>query len=335
MLFVRPAGPSDIEALLELAYLSGRGFTSLPEHRPTLVERLDLSAASFAQTIAPDEAWYTLMLEDSASGRIEGIASIRASVGKARPHFSFRVVSLTQYSSATHTRFEHKALVLVNECDGFTEVGSLFLRPGKRQSGSGALLARSRYMLIAAHRALFAETVMAEMRGWFDERDMSPFWEGIPAKFFRLPFEEADRMITSTDGQFILDLAPRHPIYLELVPTAAREAIGQVHAHGRPAMAMLTSEGFEPSSLIDLFDGGPTVTCRRDNIRTIREARELRVAHGAVAEDMPRRLVAGMGLADFRAALVPAMVEGNGLMIDAEAAKVLGLQLGAGALVSG
>jgi len=335
MLFVRPAGPADIEALLELAYLSGRGFTSLPEHRPTLAERLDLSAASFTGAIAPDEAWYTLMLEDSETGRVEGIASIRASVGKLRPHFSFRVVSLTQYSSATHTRFEHKALVLVNECDGFTEVGSLFLRPGKRQSGAGALLARSRYMLIAAHRALFADTVMAELRGWFDERDISPFWEGIPAKFFRLPFEEADQMINCTDGQFILDLAPRHPIYLELVAASAREAIGQVHTHGRPAMAMLTQEGFETSSLIDIFDGGPTVTCRRDQIRTIREARELGVSHGPVPEDMPRRLVAGTGLADFRAALVPALVDGDGITLAGDTAQTLGLVMGTRALVSG
>jgi len=30
MLVVRPAGPADIDALLDLAFLSGKGFTSLP-----------------------------------------------------------------------------------------------------------------------------------------------------------------------------------------------------------------------------------------------------------------------------------------------------------------
>jgi len=147
MLFVRPAGPADIDALMELAFLSGRGFTSLPEHRPTLAQRLALSERSFAGAVLPEEAWYVLMLEDSDTGRIEGVAGVRGGVGIQRPHFSFRVMTLAQYSSATQTRFDHQALVLVNESGGCSEVGSLFLRPGKRQSGAGSLLARSRYML--------------------------------------------------------------------------------------------------------------------------------------------------------------------------------------------
>jgi arginine N-succinyltransferase len=185
------------------------------------------------------------------------------------------VVTFTQFSSATSTRFDHQALVLVNECTGHSEVGSLFLRPGRRQAGTGALLARARYMLIAAARERFSQTVMAELRGWFDERDISPFWEGIAAKFFRLPFEQADHMITTTDGQFIADLAPRHPIYLELVPAEAREAIGMVHRHGEAARHMLENEGFAASGLIDIFDGGPTMVVPRDRIATVRDARIL------------------------------------------------------------
>ncbi len=235
MLVVRPAGPADIDALLDLAFLSGKGFTSLPEDRAVLAERLALSAQSFAREVSPQHAWYTLMLEDTETGVIEGVAGIKGAVGLDRPHFSFRVMTLAQYSSATGTRFDHQALVLVNECTGSSEVGSLFLRPRKRQGGAGSLLARARYALIGANRDLFAATIMAELRGWFDERDESPFWHGIAAKFFRLPFEDADRMITATDGQFILDLAPRHPIYLELVDPAAREAIAKVHRHGARA----------------------------------------------------------------------------------------------------
>ena len=36
MLVVRPAGPADFDSLMELAVLSGRGFTSLPEDEATL-----------------------------------------------------------------------------------------------------------------------------------------------------------------------------------------------------------------------------------------------------------------------------------------------------------
>ena len=50
MLVVRPAGPADLDFLLELAILSGPGFTSLPEDPDQLAERLDLSRDSFAGT---------------------------------------------------------------------------------------------------------------------------------------------------------------------------------------------------------------------------------------------------------------------------------------------
>src|SRR5262245_47918313 len=113
MLVVRPAGEADIEALMDLAHLSGRGFTSLPEDREVLSERLALSAQSFTGKVPPQEAWYTLMIEDLATGTIAGVAGVRAAVGLLRPHFSFRVVTLAQFSSATKTRFDHQALVLV------------------------------------------------------------------------------------------------------------------------------------------------------------------------------------------------------------------------------
>ncbi len=73
MLVVRPAGPADLHHLLELAILSGPGFTSLPEDADVLSERLELSKASFEGRIAPEEAWYTLMLEDGDTGDIDGI----------------------------------------------------------------------------------------------------------------------------------------------------------------------------------------------------------------------------------------------------------------------
>ena len=334
MLFVRPAGPADIDDLMELAYLSGRGFTSLPEDRPTLAGRLALSERSFAGEAAPADAWYVLMLEDSETGRIEGVAGVKGAVGQHRPHFSFRVMTLAQYSSATGTRFDHQALVLVNECSGCSEVGSLFLRPGKRQSGAGSLLARSRYLLIGAAPDRFAATIMAELRGWFDEGDDSPFWDGIASKFFRLPFEEADRMISSTDGQFILDLAPRHPIYLELVDKAAREAIGAVHRHGIAALRMLEKEGFSRSGLIDIFDGGPTMTCARDSIATIRgsQARTVRIGDAAGGEEL---LLATADVARFRALRAEGWRDGDAILISPESARILGVAEGERLQVSG
>jgi arginine N-succinyltransferase len=327
MLIVRPAGPADLDSLMELAVLSGRGFTSLPEDEATLLDRLTLSEASFTGGVPPRDAWYTLMLEDSDSGRIEGLCGVRAAVGVRRPHFSFRVMTLAQFSSAIGTRFDHQALVLVNECAGWTEVGSLYLRPERRSGGAGSLLARSRYMLIGVERQRFSETVMAELRGYFAPDGTCPFWEGVASKFFRLPFDEADHMVMSTDGQFILDLAPRHPIYVELIPDAAQDAIGKVHVEGEAARAMLEHEGFRGSGLVDIFDGGPTYSVPRDTIATIQKTAALPLVKGNPVE-APERLVSTASVEDFRAIRAKVRIEDGGAMLDGAAIEALRLSPG-------
>ena len=327
MLVVRPGTLADLDAVMELAALSGRGFTSLPEDEGVLSERMALSERSFASELAPSEAWYTLLLEDTATGSIDGIASVRAAVGVGRPHFSFRVVTLAQYSSAIETRFDHQALVLVNECGGWTEVGSLFIRSDKRGGGAGALLAQSRYMLIGAEPLKFAQTVMAELRGWFEQDGTSPFYEGVSSQFFRLPFEQADRMLTATDGQFVLDLAPRHPIYVQLIEHGAREAIGEVHREGRPALAMLEKEGFERTGLIDIFDGGPTMAAPRDQVRTIRDSQLAKVRLGDPVDALST-LLSTTGIAAFRTVRAPcALTEGHATILP-ETARLLGVAEG-------
>ena len=71
MLVVRPAAPADLDHLLELAILSGPGFTSLPEDPDQLAERLDLSRDSFDGAIPPKARWYTVMLEETETAEID------------------------------------------------------------------------------------------------------------------------------------------------------------------------------------------------------------------------------------------------------------------------
>ena len=324
MMFVRPAGPEDFDALMELAVLSGPGFTSLPEHEPTLRERLDISRASFRGELAPLERWYTVMLEDSDTSEVIGVAGIKAAVGLKRPFFSFRVVTFAQSSPMLNIRYDHRALVLVNECAGWSEVGSLFLKAERRKGGAGLLLALSRYLLIAADPTRFSENVLSELRGWFDDEGGCPFWEDVSSKFFHMPFTDADRMSASTDGQFILDLAPRHPIYVELLPERAREVVARVHRDGEPARALLEREGFRANGLVDIFDAGPTMTCRRDDIRTVRESQRLRVRIEP-SVSAGQALVAIDAVEGFRAVRTPAAIDGDHVLIDQAAAEVLGV----------
>lgn len=328
MLVVRPAGPSDLDSLLELAILSGPGFTSLPEDPDQLAERLDLSRDSFTGKLDAQDRWYTLMLEETETGDVDGCASVKAAVGIKRPFFSFRVVTNTQSSPSLNVRLDHQTLVLVNECAGWSEVGSLFLKADRRKGGAGRLLSQSRYMLIGAEPEVFAENVLAELRGVFTPDGACPFWDHVAHKFFPMPFDQADMMSGSTDKQFILDLAPRHPVYVELLPEPARAVIGKVHPQGVPAMALLESEGFRPNGLVDIFDGGPTVACGRDHIRTVRDARALTVAiSGEVEAELPA-LVSTNAIAGFRAVRARVAVEGDTAHIIPEVAAALKVRAG-------
>ncbi len=328
MLIVRPAGPADLDYLLELAILSGPGFTSLPEDPDVLAERLDRSRDSFSGLIPVPERWYTLMLEESETGDIDGVGSVKAAVGLNRPFFSFRVVNNAQSSPSLDIRLEHQTLVLVNECTGWSEVGSLFLKADRRKGGAGRLLSQSRYMLIGAQPDLFAETVLAELRGVFTPDGACPFWDHVAHKFFPMDFDQADHMTGSTDKQFILDLAPRHPIYVNLLPEPARSVIGKVHPQGVPAMALLESEGFRPNGLVDIFDAGPTVSCRRDDIRTVRDARPLKVALASDVETELPGLISTDSVSAFRAVRQKLLIEGETAIITKDVAAALKVKAG-------
>jgi arginine N-succinyltransferase len=328
MLVVRPAQPRDLDHLLELAILSGPGFTSLPEDPDVLAERLDVSRDSFSARLEPQERWYTLMLEETDTGDVDGVGSVKAAVGLKRPFFSFRVVNNTQSSPSLGVKLDQKTLVLVNECTGWTEVGSLFLKADRRKGGAGRLLSQSRYMLIGAEPDLFADNVLAELRGVFTPDGACPFWDHVAHKFFPMEFDEADRMTGSTDKQFILDLAPRHPIYIELLPEPARAVIGKVHPQGVPAMALLESEGFRPNGLVDIFDAGPTVACGRDNIRTVRDARRLKVEIVDEPDVELVSLISTDSVGDFRAVRQRVEIEGETARLNRETAAALKVKSG-------
>ncbi|WP_296817862.1 arginine N-succinyltransferase [Brevundimonas sp.] len=329
MLVVRPAGPKDYDALLELARASGPGFTSLPEDEPTLRGRLDCSKASFEDSIDREGQWFVLMLENGETGEIDGIAGVKTTVGIKRPFASFRRMNFSHYhvSDDLNVRVDHPALMWVNECRGWSEVGSLFLKPDRRAGGAGSLLARSRYMLIGAQPERFSDWVLAELRGVFDANGKSPFWEHVTSKFFPMDFDSADELSGSGDGQFIFDLAPHHPLYENLMHPEARAAIGQAHAEGVAAKKLLEREGFREIGLVDVFDAGPTMAVQRDAIRTVREAviRPVRISD---AQDGDPQLLSTNSIAGFRCTRASAELVDGVVDISADTAELLKVKEG-------
>ena len=327
---VRPARPGDLDAMYELAMMTGGGFTNLPQDRDALAERLARSEAAYARDItAPDNELYLLILEHGATGRIGGTALIFSRIGIEWPFYSYKITNLQQYSKELGKTFSIQSLNLCSDHDGASEVGGLFLHPELRTGGLGRLLARSRYLFIALHRARFGDRLLAELRGVIEEDGSSPFWDGLGRAFFGMSFQEADRFNALHGNQFIADLMPKHPVYAALLPEPARAVIGRPHPSGVAAMKMLEGEGFSFDGYVDIFDGGPTMTARTDNVRTVRTAQASPVAAMSAGPDgLARALLARGRCKDFRAWIGHAGAGGEGLTLPRGEAEAIGLGLG-------
>lgn len=327
---VRPARTADIDALLDLARLTGGGFTNLPADRDSLAARLGHSDASFARGIeAPDDETYILLLEQSTTGRIGGCGMVFSRIGVKWPFYSYKLATLSQTSKELGRSFAMPFLSLTTDHDGASEVGGLFLHPDLRTGGLGRLLARSRYLFVAQHRARFGDKMLAELRGVLDEDGNSPFWDALGRKFFGMTFPEADSFNAINGNQFIADLMPRHPIYTSLLPETAQAVIGKPHATGRAALAMLEAEGFQYDNYVDIFDGGPTVTARTDQLRSVRESSMARVARLCTSgDDFTPALLAAGRLTEFRAWIGHVAAAGDTVTLPAREAGTLGLSPG-------
>jgi arginine N-succinyltransferase len=330
---IRAAGPGDLEGFKQLRAIAGAGFTSLMLDDAAMAAKLELSARSFASAATtPGAERYFMALEHIESGALAGCCGVKATIGETPPFFNFRIIREAQSSAAVGRRFDMEVLIGVNDFTGCSEVGSLFVRPEHRAGGVGRALAQSRYMLIATAPHRFRDQVVSELRGVVSSEGVSPFWEAVGRKFFRMDFAEADRLSAITDNQFILDLMPQHPVYIDLLPDDARDVIGKCHEAGEGARALLEWEGFKFSNVVDIFDGGPLVSAPRDHIRTKRESRLVRVEASANLSDTRRALLASPRLQDFRCVSTRVSIAGDTVLADAAVLDALRLKDGDQAL---
>ena len=329
---LRAASAADIEPLYEMAKLTGGGFTNLPPDRNALGKKLDRAEAAFARKdgdLGDDQ--FVLVLENLDTGEIRGTCQLFSQVGMQWPFYSYRLNTLTQHSQELDRTFRAELLSLCTDLEGASEVGGLFLHPGERAGGLGLLLARSRYLFVAMHRDRFAQRILAELRGIIDERGGSPFWDGVAGRFFGMTFQEADYFNATNGNQFIADLMPKHPIYVAMLPDSARSVIGLPHPSGRAAMRMLENEGFAFEGYVDIFDGGPTMTARTDQVKSVADAVRSRV--DVVDLDIGERALIATGELDgFRSAYGMRELGPDGaIAIDAIAARKL--EVGPGDIV--
>lgn len=275
MALIRPIAPSDLDALIGMARESGIGVTSLPDDPELMKRKLDRAVASFEQRLSPEEAHYIFVIQEHLDGPPVGLCGIEARIGRDEVWYNYRIGEVIQASKALNLYRRTLTLFLSNDLTGATELGSLYLREPNRRNRNGSVLAKSRYLFLAAFPELFSSRVIAEMRGYSDADGRSPFWEGLGRQFFNMEFSDADFLTGTGDKVFIAELMPKFPIYVPMLSQAAQDAVGQVHPHTEPALSMLESEGFRRNGYVDIFDAGPAMEAELNSIGGIRRSERL------------------------------------------------------------
>lgn len=303
MIVIRPVEQDDIDGLYHLAKKAGPGMTTFPPDRKVLTQKIIASTEAFSDDYDKNaEASFLMVLVDTQTNIIMGTAGIYSNIGKDTPFYSFKILTRSKHSYKLDTKVSSKTLHLVNEYTGDTEVGTLILDPDYRGGGYGKLLAKCRYLLIAQFRQLFGARLIAELRGWSDDNAISPFWESVGKHFFQgMQYEHADYLSATTNNQFISDLMPEYPIYIDLLPEMAKSVIGKPHQLGEPALNMLFKEGFHYENFVDIFDAGPTVHAYVENIETIKNSQEKLLSDSAFSEaEAVECLVCNASITNFR-----------------------------------
>lgn len=303
-LVVRPSTEADIDGLLALVETLSDSITSLPRNRAFLESRVRESIRAFHPHVSrPGAENYLFVMERTGPApRVVGCCGLVARVGGFDPFYTYEIARERVSHPPLGVDRELEVLCLRSNHKGPGELCSLLLHPDERGGGAGRLLSLSRFHFMAAFRQRFADTVLAELRGQLDADGLSPFWEAVGRHFFARDFYEADRLSGLGEKDFIRDLMPRHPIYVDLLPGPARACIGRVHRDTEPALALLLGEGMRRTNEVDIFDAGPLVSARVDEVRTVRTLARATFAAGTPSPGAPVRLVSN-GRLDFRAAL--------------------------------
>ncbi len=299
----RPARESDLAGLTDLVERIADGLTSLPDNPDFLENKIHESIRSFYPKVTtPGPERYLFVLEETATGRVVGTSGIIARVGGFDPFYTYETRTEAQVYAPLGIDSRTPVLHLKKSHKGPSEISSLFLHPEHRRAGWGKTLSLARFLFMRQRPERFETSVIAELRGYIGPDGRSPFWEAVGAPFFRKDYYTADILSGLGEKAFIEALMPKHPIYVCLLPEAARNVIGLVHPDSLAARRLLESEGFDTTNEVDIFDAGPLLKAEIRTLRTVRAAREGIVVTGSPPHPgLPRNGIVANTALDFRA----------------------------------
>lgn len=306
--------PVEIADLAQLEALVGRGSDrvhTLPRARAALAALIERSVASFGRPVhEPGAERYTFVLEDG-QGAIAGTATLVARAGDGGAYLSFRKDMMQQYSDDPAVRVDVAMLQLCTDLSSHSQLAGFHAPDAALDWTQQALLARARLMYAALAPWRCADGFFAALPGPLEDGCGSPFWNAVGRKFFGMEVDAAEMLLEGArDGARIAGLMPHHPVYVGLLPPAARAAIAVADVGAAPSLGALCREGFEAGDYVDICDGGPVLRATRKGLRCTAEAQRRRVSarvsvrvsepHGA----MRRYLVCNACEQQFRAITV-------------------------------
>jgi arginine N-succinyltransferase len=332
MKIIRSIKASDYQTLYEIAKESGIGFTSLPVNEELLRRKITNAEAAVQSTpTEPGMQSYLFVMEDTQTGEVVGTTGIEATVGLQDAFYHYHISKVVHASRELNIHNTVDILHFCNDYTGVSEICTLFLRENARKGLNGRFLSKVRFLFMAEHRELFADVVIAEMRGVSDDKGLSPFWAWLEENFFSMDFPTADYLTGIGNKVFIAELMPKYPIYVNLLSKAAQDCIGKVHEKTKPALCLLEQEGFKCRGYVDIFDAGPTVEADVKNIATVQASRKASVIinDNLAQTDGETCFAINTSIPDFRACIAEiAYVDGNRVAIERVSAEALAIKDG-------
>lgn len=333
MIIIRPIKMTDYSDLHRIAIDSGYGFTSLPVNEVMLKERISHSEESFHLAISEaGNQGYLFVMEDTQTGQVVGTTGIEASVGLDNAFYHYHLGKIVHSSRELNIHNTVETLALCNDYTGATEICTLFLQESHRKDGNGRFLSRCRFLFMAEHNERFADCVIAEMRGVSDDEGRSPFYDWLEEHFLSIQFTKADYLTGIGNKDFIAELMPKYPVYVNLLSKEAQQVINKVHSNTVPALRLLEAEGFSRRGYVDIFDAGPTVEAELKQIRAIRDSHKYQVLidDACGGESNQKYIICNTKVEDFRATQIKLTLRetANQVVITSDTAQALKVQQG-------
>ncbi|MBJ7538981.1 arginine N-succinyltransferase [Marinomonas transparens] len=317
MYLVRPVDFPDLPALERLAQQAGIGTTNFPANRERLNDKIASSHRSLqTDVVQPSDESYLFVLVDTSTDQIVGTCGIEAMVGSDTPFYSYRIDEVIHASPQLQIHNRISALFLCHDYNGNSRLMALVVDKAHQNKVAMSLLSKARLLFIARYPERFTKRLFVELRGESDRHGYSAFWDALGKHFFTMDFQKADYLSGISNKHFIADLMPRYPIYVPTLPEAAQEVIGVVHEDSMQSTDILLEEGFEFRGYVDIFDAGPTIEARTENLRTIAQQKTGKALTQTDNQKGEMHLIATGHLENFRVTAAIAEPQSTGLAMD-------------------